>query len=458
MSKPLSWKSRIGYGAGDFGFNLYFTTASLFLLLFYTDVAGLSPATAGWVFAAALVWDALIDPVMGYFASRTRSRWGRYRPWLLFGAIPLAASWVLIFLPTGFTGTALTLFALAAHMLFRTFYTICSMPYIALSAAMTTDSSERGLLASLRMLAATSAGLLIAFFTLKLVTVLGGGDQARGFLLTAILFGLLSSMMMFITYATSTEDADALNTPEASLPDMLRMLRGNRALWLVCGAMLMGAMGSTFFGKAIPYHLKYDIGREDLIGPALGLMVAAAFLSIPLWTFVMQRSSKRLVALASVAISLVGYPLFHMMHGAGVPALFLPLGLLGVSAGAAYLTFWAMLPDTVEYGEWRSGVRAEGIVFGFVVFVQKAALGLAVGLLGEALAALGYSANRAQTPETLEGIRQIMLWAPLLFGAASAAFLVYYPLDRRTHGRITAVIARRKQAAARPPQPNTATA
>ena len=445
MAAKLSWKQRVGYGLGDFGFNLYFTTASLFLLLFYTDVAGLSPATAGWVFAAALVWDALIDPVMGYLASRTRSRWGRYRPWLLFGAIPLAASWMLMFLPTGFTGTALTLFALATHMLFRTCYTICSMPYVALSAAMTTDSSERGLLASLRMLAATSAGLLIAFCTLKLVTVLGGGDQARGFLLTAVLFGALAAAMMLVTYATSEEDAAALNVPEASLAQMMGMLRGNRALWLVCGAMLMGAMGSTFFGKAIPYHLKYDVGREDLIGPALGLMVATAFLSIPIWTWIMQRSSKRLVALLGAGLAVVGYPLFYLAHGAPVAQLFVPLGLLGVAAGASYLTFWAMLPDTVEYGEWRSGVRAEGIIFGVVIFVQKAALGLAVGLLGEVLAGLGYVANRPQSQQTLEGIRTMMLWAPVLFGLAAAAFLYFYPLDRRTHGRIAAIVSRRRR-------------
>jgi GPH family glycoside/pentoside/hexuronide:cation symporter len=127
-------------------------------LLYYTDVLGLAPATAGWIFAAALAWDAVTDPVMGYIASRTRTRWGRYRPYLLFGAVPLAASWALIFLPTGFTGTALTLFALAAHMLFRTCYTVVSMPYVSLSAVMTSDSHERGVLAGFRMVAATGGG------------------------------------------------------------------------------------------------------------------------------------------------------------------------------------------------------------------------------------------------------------------------------------------------------------
>ena len=206
----------------------------------------------------------------------------------------------------------------------------------------------------------------------------------------------------------------------------------------------MGAMGSTFFGKAIPYHFKYDVGREDLIGPALGMMAAMAMVSIPVWTLLMRRTSKRLVAILGIVLALAGYPAFYAAHGTGLPIIFSALALLGFAAGASYLTFWAMLPDTVEYGEWRSGIRAEGIVFGFISFVQKASLGLAVGLLGEVLSALGYNANRMQTPETLLGIREMMLWAPLVFGAASMAFIAYYPLDKRTHGRITAIIARRK--------------
>ena len=139
---PIPLASRLGYGIGDLAFNLYFTTANLFLLLYYTDVLGLSPTVGGLVFAVALIWDAVLDPVMGYIASRTRSRLGRYRPYLLFGAIPLAISWTLIFLPTGLKQGALIAVALAAHMLFRTCYTIVSMPYLSLSAAMTRGQSR----------------------------------------------------------------------------------------------------------------------------------------------------------------------------------------------------------------------------------------------------------------------------------------------------------------------------
>lgn len=444
-SGKLTWARRLGYGVGDIGFNLFWTTASLFLLLFYTDVAGLPPATAGWVFAAALVWDAVTDPVMGYLASRTRSRWGRYRPWILFGAVPLAASWALMFAPLGLNGVALTLWALAAQMLFRTFYTVVSMPYVSLSAAMTSDSSERGLLAMIRMLSATGAGLAIALATLPLVEQLGGGDQARGFFRVALLYATLSVALLLMVFAASREDPAASTAPLPSMADMARMLGSNRAFWLVAGFMLMGAVASTFFGKTIPYHLKYDAGREALIGPSLATITGAAFLAIPLWTALMRRTSKRTVALAGLALGSVGYVLFFAGHGAGKAPFFATLAVIGAASGAGYLSFWSMLPDTVEYGEWKTGVRAEGIIFGFISFVQKAALGIAVGTLGQALAGIGYVANQPQAPETLAAIRQLMLWAPILCAAAGATIIWFYPLDRATHARLVADIRIRQQ-------------
>ncbi len=440
----LPLRTRLGYGLGDLGFNLYFTTASLYLLLYYTDVLGLPPATGGWIFAAALIWDAITDPVMGYVASRTRSRWGRYRPYLLFGAVPLAASWALMFLPTGFEGTALTLFALAAHMLFRTLYTVVSMPYLSLSAAITSDSHERGVLAGFRMVGATAGGLLIAFFTLRLVDWLGSGDAMRGFLYVALLFGVIGTLLHWNAFAATQERATADAQIAPSAREMMRMLRLNRAFWLVGGTMLMASMAGTFFGKALPYFFKYDVGREDLIGTALAMVTGFAMLSIPLWTHFMRRTSKRTVSLCGSLLGVVAYTAFALVPSSEVAVLLAVLAVAGVAGGAGYLTFWAMMPDTVEFGEWRSGIRAEGMVFGFVSFIQKAALGLGVGLLGEVLSAIGYIANQPQEASTLQNLRLIMFAAPLTFALAAATFIWFYPLDRKRHDRIVRALAWRK--------------
>lgn len=442
MAQVLGFRRRFGYGVGDFAFNLFFTTASLYLLYYYTDVLGLPPATAGWVFAAALIWDAVFDPFMGYIANRTRTSWGRYRPYILLGAVPLALSWVLIFLPVSFTGAALVVFALSAHMLFRTLYAVVSMPYLALSAVMTDDSAERGVLAGFRMVSAAVCGLLAAFSTLQLVEAFGGGQT--GFFWTAALYGALATAVFVFVFLNTQEAVEAAGATPAPTPgQMFAMLRSNRAFWIVCAATLAGSVGGVMFNKTVPYWFKYALGREDLIGPALTALTAAVTLSIPVWTLMMNRVAKRIVWLAGASIGLVAYGLLWMAPNE--PGALMPiLALLGFGAGAGYLSFWAMMPDTVEYGEWRSGVRSEGAIFGLVSLIQKASLGVAAGLLGELLQAVGYSPNGAQTPETLAGMKLIMIALPAAFSALAIAAIAFYPLDQRTHGRLVRVLARRR--------------
>lgn len=446
---PLPRVRRIGYGVGDIGFNLYFTTATLYLLYYYTDVLGLAAATAGWIFAGALIWDAISDPMMGYLASRTRSRWGRYRPYLLFGAVPLAASWVLMFWPTGLKGTALVLFALATHVLFRTLYTVVSMPYLSLSAAMTTDSAERGMLASIRMVSATSAGLFIAFMTLKLATFFGGGDEMRGFLITAIVYSSVAAVIHFGVFAATIEDPAAAEAPLPDAGGLWRMIRGNRPFWIVAAWLMAGSTASTLFGKTLPYLFKYDFNRADLIGPALAGITACAMIGIPVWTFVMRRTSKRTICVAGGLFGIVGY-LGFFAAGSSLVGLFAALAVMGFGAGAGYLGFWAMIPDTVEFGEWQSGVRAEGMIFGLISFIQKAALGVSVGILGELLGAVGYVANKAQTPDTLTAMHQLMLVGPIALGITGVLIIARYPIDRKRHAELNAAIAGRHETEGQP--------
>ena len=439
---PIS--AKLGFGAGDVANNLFFTTASLYLLYYYTEVLGLSPAVGGWIFAGALVWDAISDPIMGYLASRTRTRWGRYRPYILFGAVPLAASWVLMFVPTGLEGWALILFALAAHMLFRTLYTVVGMPYLSLTAAMTADSSERGTLAAYRMVGATACGLFVAFSTLKLAEAFGGGDPMHGFLVTAVLYGTIATALLFWTFAASFERAEDPN--EGPLPDrraMLAMLRDNRPLQLIALWLLCNSMAGTLFGKTLPYVLKYDLDRADLIGPCLAAMTAAAMVSIPVWAFVAKRTSKRTITLAGAGVGISGYFLLIIHPPAVGPLLFANLAWLGFGAGAGYLAFWSMVPDTVEYGQFRSGVRAEGVVFGVIAFVQKAALGVSVGILGELLSLIGFVPNTVQSASTLSNMRLLLTVGPIVMLVLGTATIAFYVIDARLHGRLVRVLRRR---------------
>lgn len=434
----LGFRRRFGYGAGDFGLNLFFTTAGLYLLFYYTEVLELPPATAGWVFAAALIWDALFDPLMGYVANRTRSRWGRYRPYILFGAIPLAASWVLMFLPTGYTGTALVVFAIATHVLFRTIYAIVSMPFLALSAVLTTDSKERSMLTAYRMCGAFAAGIFIAVATLPLVNLFGGGQE--GFLKVAVLYGSVGAGVLFFVFANTHEEAISIEAPpDPTMGEMLHMLRRNRAFWLVCGGMLAGSAGGTFMSKSLPYYFKYAFEREDLIPAALAIMALSMAFTIPLWTWIMTRWSKRAGWAIGILLSLFSFPLLWWAPNSTV---FLAvLVIFGAGSGAGAIGFWSMMPDTVEYGTWRSGVRAEGAIFGFVSLIQKASLGLAAAGLGELLGLIGYRANVVQSPATLLGLKAVMLGAPVALYVIALAFIVLYPITPVLHARLLKALA-----------------
>lgn len=447
--EEFGFRARLGFGVGDVANNLYWTTVSLFLLYFYTDVAGLSSAVAGLTIMVALIWDGLIDPFVGALANRTRTRWGRYRPYLLFGSLPLALSFVLLFLPVGLEGSALALFALASQMLFRTVFAFTGIPYSSLSASLTTDSQERNALTAVRMMFATGTGLLIAFFTQPIVAALGGGRD--GFFGVAVIYATLAIIIHLLCFASTKEQVSGAGI-EARPPtfrELLRTLRRNRAFLIVFGATVLGTIGGAIGSKVLLYFFKYNIERPDLTNVALALATGTVFVFVPVWSWVTKRTSKRLVWLIGAAISATAATLifFSSGQGADVRLILALLVVQGSGTAAFYLTFWSMLPDTVEYGEFRGGVRTEGVIFGLVTFAQKAALGLGIGLLGVLLELIGYRANEQQTPATLADIRILFSLVPAAALILSAALIYWYPLDGRLHGRLVRVLSRRRSRA-----------
>ncbi|WP_083384370.1 MFS transporter [Cupriavidus sp. USMAHM13] len=446
----LTLRAKLGFGIGDFAFNLYWQATTLYLLYYYTDVVGLSAATAGWIFGAAMLWDALCDPVAGFLANRTRTRWGRYRPYLLFGCIPLALSFIAMFYPSAATGDRLLALVLGTHMLFRTAYTVLSMPYNSLMATLTRSSQERGGLAAARMVCASSAGLLVALLTLKLVHGFGAGDEKQGFLAVMTLYAVVSLPVFLLTFL-STEERVQADAHTLSVRDALAVVLRNRAFLLVCGMSVALMAAGTFLSKTLPYVLKYALHREDLIGTALGVVALQVFIAVPLWAWLMRRTSKRLVALAGGGLAIGAYAVLGALGTPGVPALLLLLGVIGFASAATLLASWAMIPDTVEYGEWRTGIRGEGTIFGVIAFAQKGALAIAVGGVGHLLGALGFAANQAQAPATLDGIWAMLWQGPMALLVVGMVFAYFYPVTPGMHRDLLHELGRRRAAAGAAP-------
>jgi len=435
----LSTNRIISYGAGDFAFNLSFSFCSLFLLYFYTDVLGLSATTAGLIIMIALVWEGLTDPVIGMIVNRTRTRWGRYRPYLLFGALPLAVSVVAMFAPIGLSGPALVAYSFATHLIYRMIFAFVNIPYISLSAQMTRDSGVRGQLAGARMVFAIVCGLVMASLTLPLAKAFGGGRV--GFFLVSVLYSTVATAILFLCFARTREMSRAEMLEDIGVRAMLDTLRVNWPFLVLLLATVMGATGYTMSGKALVYYLKYWAGSESMVTAGLVAVLGTAALATVPCVLLSRYTSKRNVWLAGAAINIVAYLCMFLIAPRSGPALWLLLAATGLGNAAFVVTFWSMLPDTVEFGEWKTGVRTEGAIFGLVSFAQKVAFGLGTGLIGVLLDQFGYVANQVQSGETLRGIIVTYSLGPLCLFTASAIVIWWYPLDRREHARLVNDIA-----------------
>jgi len=451
-SEPAVPRLRFGhiltFAAGDFGFNLYWQSLSLYLLFFYTDSVGLTAAAAGLIYMVASIWDGLVDPVVGVLAGRTRSRWGRYRPYLLFGAPPLALAFTLLYFRPPLAGTMLVAAMLGAHLLFRSLYAVVNVPYAALTARITQRADERATISGLRMLFSTVAGAIVALSTQPIArAVTGRVDNPAGFTAAAGVFAVVATLVLVFVFATSREQATTdRSAPVLGLAESWRGIAGNRAFWtLVLGGGFMIAC-STALGKSVLYYFKYALHDEAAARTALTLSGMSGLVIVPGWMFAARWLGKRTLWLLSCAIyaaGLLGFALVKVSHPwiMDVFLVYMQIGLLGLA-----FAYWGLLPDVVEYGEWRTGVRAEGLVFGLALLFQKIALGLGAGLFGLALGAVGYHANQVQSPQTLQGMKMIMIVLPLLGVCICAAAMSFNPLRRGVHEGIVADLVARAKA------------
>lgn len=431
---------RAAYGVGCFGTDLFWHGTSFFLLFYYTDVLGLPSATAGLIFGAAMIWDGLIDPLMGLVASRTRTRWGRYRPYILFGAPALAATYALMFLQPFLALPGAVVFALVAQMLFRTAYTAVSIPYGSLSAAITTSAQERNLLAAFKVWGGALAALAVALGSQPFVAL--WPTPQLGWLLLALLVGVVSCAAFVLMF---------LHVRERPVPDeapppfgtLLRALLQNRPFLVLLAAIVAVNIATVIGGKVTVYYFTYYLQRPDLTGVGLAIQVAAVMLLTPVWGHVGRRWSKRAAWIGGSAIATVGMALL-LAYGGRSPAVVLALLALTQVGGAAIpISMWSLIPDTVEVGQWKAGVRAEGAVFGVITLGQKVALGVGIGLTGVLLQASGYVAGAVQAAATQRGLHLLMTVPALVGFAGSAAIMGFYVLDGRLHGRLVRALERR---------------
>ncbi|HEV7386056.1 MAG TPA: MFS transporter, partial [Phenylobacterium sp.] len=316
------------------------------------------------------------------------------------------------------------------------------------NARITESSAERSTLAGMRMMFATVAGFTVTMLTQPLAAMVHG-RPAAGFTLAAAVFALLATVIFPVVFLTVREPQERDPQPQLGVRDHWRAVLGNRAFWVVMAGISLAVICSTALGKSVLYYFKYYLKDEAAARIALSINAAAGLVIIPVWIAVTRKVGKRAAWLISTVWGLAGLVVFALVDIRS-PALMMGFLLyMQVAALGAAMTFWSMLPDTVEYGEWRTGDRAEAFIFGLGQFFLKVALGLGAGLFGWALGAVGYVPNRPQTAETLAGLKTIMVVLPMIGTAGAGLAMLFYPLRGGDHERIVRELEARPSRAAK---------
>jgi len=444
----LPLREKAGYGIGDFGFNLYWANISAFLLIFYTDVMGLAAAAVGTMILVTRLVDAVTDPLMGALADRTRTRWGRFRPYLLFGALPLALTGVLTWTVPDLDPDGKLLWAYATFTLMMLAYTVLSMPYSALSGVMTADSQQRTTLISFRFIAAFAGTTLVNWLTLDLVQWLGRGDEALGWQLTLALYGVIATATFATVFLTTRERiAPPPQQRTAVKQDLLDLLH-NRP-WLVLFVLALVIMVTIVMRSgSLVYFLKYHVGRPELTGTFLGMYSVALAVGAAL-TPVMTRyvDKRRLLMWLMAGVGVLSCAMYFVPSDA-IWVLFAINTLIGLLLGPKSPLAFSMYADCADYTEWKTGRRATAMTFSAATFSQKLGGALAAAAIAWVLAAMGYVANEAQSDASRQGIALLLTVIPGVVALVAAWLMRFYPLDDAALERVQADLQARRDAAA----------
>lgn len=437
----MKLKASLGYAVGDLGINLYFISTLTYLLYFYTDVLGISAAAAAGVFLVARMVDAVTDPLMGAIAERTRTRWGRLRPYLLWGALPLGAITVATFSVPDLDESGKVIWAYVTYTLFGILYTVVTIPYSALTASLTDDYQERTRLSTFRMAFAFSGALIVSVGVAQWVRMFA--NPAEGYVLIMSIFACVATMLLLITFFNTKEVVQPPPEQKLSLNDSLRAVFYNPPLLIVIALFTLGMLSFTVRQTVTIYYFSYNVGRPDLIGAFFAATLATMFVGLVFVPRLAERFSKagaiQIGALFTVLASIGFYltpviePVWVIFWGCLVALGGAPIAVLG----------WAMIPDTVDYAQWRFGKRADGAVYSMSSFFQKLAKALGGAGVATALATVGYVANQPQSAETLDMILHLMTVVPIGLMVLMIFLARLYKLDGETHARMRADLAQR---------------
>lgn len=446
MTERLPRHTKILYGMGDLGFSLTLTIIGAYFAIFLTDVVGVSPSTAAIAIFVGRSWDYINDPLIGHFSDRIRTRWGRRRPLLLFGALPFALAYILMWIRPPFENhLAIALYYSFAYVIFDAAATLVYMPYFALTPELTSNYDERTALTSYRMFFSI-LGSLIAFTVPLAIIGAFRPENAERVLLMGILFGFASAVPLLIVFFSTRERAEYCELEQPKLIDSLRAAAKNRPFVFGAVIFLITWVSIDILQATLLYFIKYILQREAQSDAIMAAIFITAILALPLWEWAARRLNKRLAYGIGVAFwAFVQLILISVNASVPLQLIFFLCILAGIGVSAAHVLPWSILPDAIEWDEYHTGARHEGMFYSLVTLAQKIASSLAIPLALLILDATGYIPNAVQQPaKALLGIRLVIGPLPAVLLTIGIIFAIAYPLNRQTHARIVQELEARR--------------
>ncbi len=451
VDSKISLKEKTAYGFGDFASSMFWKLFSMFLLFFYTDVFGLAAAAVGTMFLLVRIFDAVADLFIGAMCDRTSTRWGKFRPYLLFGSIPFAIVGIITFITPNLSATGKLVYAYITYASMMIVYSLVNVPYSSLLGVMTNNPDDRTSLASFRFIGAFSGGLFVTVTANYLVEFFGkGGSEATGYQWTVGVYAVLASLFFVLTFAGTKERLKPAVSPKSSLKEDFRDLAKNSPWFIMLGAGISVLIFNSLRDGSILYYFKYFIKDQtvNIFGTEYSFSqsaLASAYMSIWLATNIIgvviakpiagkigKRNAFLLSVIASAGLSFMIF--FLQPHQ--IALIFIFNILIGISAGIVMPLIWSMYADVADYSEWKTGRRATGLIFSSSTMSQKFGWTLGGALNGWLLSAFGFQANVEQTDTSLLGIR-LMLSIFAGIGALLAIIFMYiYPLTEKYMSKV----------------------
>lgn len=462
----LTMREKLAYGCGDFASVLYWQTFMRYLPFFYTDVFGISASALATMLLVSRIWDGVNDPVIGMAADRTESRWGKFRPFILFGCVPFAIAGVLTFTTPGFGPTGKLIWAYLTYNALMMLYTTINIPYTAMLGVMTNTSVERTQLSSMKFIFAFSAGMVVSATLLPLVRVLGGGNDQRGWQLAFVLYGVVACVFFLITTFGTRERIKPAPDENTSVLRDLRFLLTNHAWLLLTATTLTWILFVAVRSSVSTHYFKYFIydGRPDqpltflsqsftlegLVSTYNTLGQAASVAGVFLINFIAPKFAKKTLFVTLFLISILCTASYYVLPAGQLGAIF-AIEVLGGLVGAPLpVLLWAMYADTADYGEWKSRRRTTALVFSASTMSQKFGWALAAFFAFKLLAFVGFEANVAPTGATKDSLVLLMSLIPAVLGVVSIIIFFFYPLNDRRMLEINQELQARRASAPNP--------